>query len=67
MIKKLMLWYNINKFYKIFGEVLGYTDKYRVSFRNLDNAYMHFGFDVAEIFEVQQDPWLNRLYTSMID
>ena len=67
MIKKLILWYKINKFYKIFGEVLGYADNYRATFRDLDNAYMNFGFDIAEILEVEQDSWLNKLYTSMID
>lgn len=79
MLKKLMLCHNINKFYKIFGDLssFGNTVIYklsRVHIRDLsDELLMSVGFDIAEVLEVcddftddQMSRWLNKLYKEVM-
>ena len=73
MLKRLILCHKINKFYKIFGEVVGYKpDRVRVRDLSNDDCLMSVGFDIAEALEAQadcfcseaytMDRWLNKLY-----
>ena len=72
MFKKLMLCRKINKFYHIFGEVIGCPGfRYRVRELTDDNL-MGIGFDICEALEGYDDindpmtKWLNKLYIQTI-
>lgn len=71
-----MLCHKINKFYKTFGEVLGYQPP-RIRVRDLtSDLMMSVGFDIAEAIEAQSDCfyeesyalvcWLNKLYEEVV-
>jgi hypothetical protein len=72
VFKKLMLCRKINKFYKIFGEVIG-CPNFHYGVRELtDDNLMGIGFDIMEALEGSDevhDPmnaWLNKLYIQTI-
>lgn len=71
-MQSIILWYKVNKFYKIFGEVLDYTYKRRISLKEcMCNSFGDISFDVAEALEGSEgctDPmtiWLNALYSML--
>lgn len=72
MFKKLMLCRKINKFYKIFGDLIGCPNcRYRVRELTDDNL-MGIGFDIMEALEGSDDMhdpmnnWLNSLYVEVV-
>ena len=76
MFKKLMLCRKINKFYKIFGEVIG-CPNFHYRMRELtDDNLMGIGFDICEAIEAQADEfneqsyqmsrWLDKLYVEVV-
>lgn len=72
MLKKLMLCRKINKFYKIFGEVLGCSECHYRMRELTDDNLMGIGFDICEALECCDDEgnsmvqWLNKLYTEAV-
>lgn len=76
MLKRLILCHKINKFYKTFGEAIGYQPP-RIRVRDLtSDLMMSVGFDIAEAIEAQSDcfcseayalgHWLNKLYEEVV-
>lgn len=77
MLKRLILCYKLNKFYRIFGDAIGYKPPL-IRMRDLynDDCIMSVGFDIAEAIEAQSDcfyedsyamgAWLNKLYKEVI-
>ena len=56
MLKRLILWYKINRFYKTFAPILDWTPS-RVRMRDLsnDDCIMSVGFDIYEVMEYHAD------------
>ena len=72
MLKRLILCYKINKFYRIFGEIVGYKPA-RIRMRDIsDDFLMSIGFDINEALEGacncrdKMSVWLNKLYKEVI-
>lgn len=77
MLKKLIICYKLNKFYKIFKDVIGYNPGH-IRMRDLSDydCIMSAGFDIGEVLSEQEsynDPqpnamttWLNKLYKEII-
>lgn len=69
MFKRLKLYYKLNKFYKIYGEVLGTVSG--VTMRDLKSDFVlsSCAFDVAEALEAYPKndpcPWLSTLFTDL--
>lgn len=75
MLKRLKLYYKLNKFYKIFGEALGTVSG--VTMRDLKDDFVlsSCAFDVAEAIEGYADTfnedsytmsrWLGRLFEDL--
>ena len=77
MLKRLRLCHKINKFYKLYSEVLDYEpDRVRLSDLSNADCLISVGFDVAQILEGYDyifDPktypierWLNKLYREVM-
>lgn len=74
MLKRIKLWYKLNKFYSIFADALGTVD--HVSFKALKDDFVlaSCAFDVAEALECYDESdkhsrsmfrWLNSLFTDL--
>ena len=75
MLKRLKLYYKLNKFYQIFGETLGTVS--HVKWRDLKDDFVlsSCGFDVGEAIEAQatifneesyaMGCWLGRLFEDL--
>ena len=56
----IILFLQIKRFYKIFGSEVGTNFITKLSDMTTDNVYDVL-FDINEIREISDDPWLNKL------
>lgn len=69
MLTKIILFYQIRKFYKIFGEVVGSNFITKLSDMTADNVYSVL-FDLNEVLDDYNDQmtaWLNKLQCQIIN
>lgn len=64
MFTKIRLYYNIRKFYNLFGSEVGSSFITKLSDMTTDNVYDVL-FDINEIREVSDDPWLDKLQNQL--
>lgn len=65
MLTKIRLFVQIRKFYKLFGEEVGSSFINKLSDVTTDNVYDVL-FDINEIREVCEDPWLDQLQNQIM-